>query len=179
MSQPFLGQIMLIPYNFAPYEWAYCDGSLLSISQNTALFSLLGTFYGGNGTSTFALPNLQGCVVVGQGQGTGLSPYVLGETGGSSSVTLLLNDLPSHNHTIPASATAGHGSVPGLTVALGSGGRGRPPIYAAPSANGASEVTMSGAECGSIGGSQPHHNLMPYLVLSYVIAMAGIFPSRS
>jgi microcystin-dependent protein len=179
MSQPFLGQIMLIPYNFAPYEWAYCDGSLLSISQNTALFSLLGTFYGGNGASTFALPNLQGCVVVGQGQGTGLSPYVVGETGGSSLITLLQNNLPSHNHTIPASATAGHGSVPGTTVALGSGGRGSPPLYATPSANGASEVTMSGAECGSIGGSQPHNNLMPYLVLSYVIAMAGIFPTRS
>jgi microcystin-dependent protein len=179
MAEPFLGQIMLVPYNFAPYGWAYCSGQLLPIAQNTALFSLLGTFYGGNGTSTFALPNLQGCVIVGQGQGPGLSPYEVGQTGGSTSVTLLENQLPSHNHNIPASATAGHDSVPGLAYALGSGGRGSPPIYANLTTQEASPTTMSAAECGSTGGSEPHNNLMPYQVLSYVIALQGIFPSRS
>jgi microcystin-dependent protein len=179
MSQQFLGQLMLVPYNFAPLDWAFCDGALLPISQNTALFSLLGTFYGGNGTSNFALPNLQGCVVVGQGQGDGLSPYEVGQAGGSATATLNENQLPSHNHTIPASATAGRGSVPGLTVALGSGGRGSQPIYASPTTQSASPTTMSGSECGSMGESQPHNNLMPYLTMNYVIAMAGIFPSRS
>lgn len=179
MSQPFLGQIMLVPYNFAPLDWAFCDGQLLAISQNTALFSLLGTQYGGNGTTTFALPNLQGCVVVGQGQGVGLSLYDIGQTGGSPTVTVTTNAIPSHNHNVPASATPGHGGVPGISVALGSGGRGSTPIYAAPSENGAGTVSMSASECGSAGGSQPHNNMMPYLTLTYVIAMSGVFPSRS
>jgi len=170
---------MLAGFNFPPVGWAFCNGQLLPIAQNTALFSLLGTTYGGDGVSTFALPNLQGCVIVGPGQGPGLSLYDLGETAGAPSISLLLNELPSHNHNVPASATAGHGAVPGPTVALGSGGRGSPPIYATPSANGASVVNMAAAECGSAGGSQPHNNLMPYLVLNFVIAMQGIFPSRS
>jgi microcystin-dependent protein len=179
MSQPFLGQIMLVPYNFAPYEWAFCDGQLLAISQNTALFSLIGTFYGGDGQSTFGLPNLQGCVAVGQGQGAGLSPYDIGQTGGSPTVTLNTNEMAAHNHNVPASATAGHGNVPGTSVALGSGGRGGAPNYAAVSENGGSTVNMSGSECGSAGGSQPHNNMMPYLTLSYVIALVGVYPARS
>jgi microcystin-dependent protein len=179
MSDEYVGEIRLVGFNFAPVGWAFCQGQLLPISQNTALFSLLGTFYGGNGTSTFALPNLQGCVIVGQGQGPGLSPYEIGQAGGASSVTFNVNELPSHNHNVPASATAGHGGVPGPTVALGSGGRGSQPIYATPSAQGASPATMAAAECGSAGGSQPHNNMMPYLVLNYIIAVAGIFPTRN
>ena len=177
MSDPFVGQIMLTGFNFAPVGWAFCNGQLLPISQNTALFSLLGTTYGGDGTSTFALPNLQGCVIVGSGQGPGLNIYDLGETGGSPTATLTENQLASHNHNVPASATAGHGSVPGPTVALGSGGRGSPPIYAAPPANGGPEVNMA-ATSSSVGGGQPHNNLMPYLVLNFVIAMQGVYPSR-
>lgn len=179
MSNPFLGQIMLVPYNFAPYGWAFCDGSLLAISQYTALFSLLGTTYGGNGTTNFALPNLQGNVIVGSGQGPGLSLYDLGEAGGTSSVTLLTTEIPSHTHAVPASASPGHGSTLGPGDALGSGGRGSQPAYATPATQASSPATMAGAVCGSTGGSQPHNNLMPYLVLNYVIAMVGIFPSRS
>jgi microcystin-dependent protein len=179
MSSQFLGQIMLVPYDFAPYQWAYCDGSLLSISQNTALFSLLGTYYGGDGINSFALPNLQGRVIVGQGQGAGLSPYVIGQAGGSPAVTLNTNGIASHSHNVPASATAGHGSTPGPTVALGSGGRGSQPIYTTLSVNGARGDSMAADECGSEGGGQPHNNMMPYLTLTYVIALVGVFPARS
>src|ERR1700691_2246006 len=115
MSDQFVAEIRIFGFTVPPTGWAYCNGQLLPISQNTALFSLLGTFYGGDGTNTFALPNLQGCVIVGPGQGPGLNPYCIGESGGSASVTLLETELPSHNHTIPASATAGHGSAPGPT----------------------------------------------------------------
>jgi microcystin-dependent protein len=179
MSEPFLGQIILVPYNFAPQGWAFCEGQLLPIAQNTALFSLLGTYYGGNGTSNFQLPNLQGNIAVGQGQGPGLSPYDIGQTGGATSVTLNTSHLPAHTHTIPASITPGHITVPGSVYALGSGARGSVPVYAAPATEATSPATMSGNVCAVAGGGQPHNNLMPYLVLNYIIALVGIYPSRS
>jgi microcystin-dependent protein len=180
MANPFLGQIMLAGFNFAPVGWAFCSGQLLPISQNTALFSLLGTTYGGDGMTTFALPNLQGNVIVGQGQGPGLSFYDLGQSGGETTVSLLLTEIPAHTHPIPASAAPGHGSpTPGPSFALGSGGRGSQPDYATPAAQASAPATMSGAMCSSTGGSEPHNNLMPYLALNYVIALQGVYPSRS
>jgi len=172
MSEPFVGEIYLVPYNFAPQGFAFCDGSLMGISQNTALFSLLGTMYGGNGTSNFALPNLQGSAPVGFGQGLGLSNYAQGETTGSQNVTLLQTEIPSHTHT-PSAPPASHderttdrpaGAVPTT------GG-----IYAAsPDAN-----AMGTTQTSQAGGSQPHNNMQPYLAISYVIALLGVFPARS
>jgi microcystin-dependent protein len=179
MAEPFLGQIMLVPYNFAPQGWAFCAGQILPISQNTALFSLVGTYYGGNGTSNFALPNLQGCIPVGQGQGEGLSPYDIGESGGEATVTLLTQHLPTHSHTIPAGAAAGREATPGPGYSLGSGGRGTVPAYATPAEQTSHPATMSPSLCGSVGESQPHNNLMPYLVMNYIIALQGIYPSRA
>jgi microcystin-dependent protein len=178
MSNPYVGEIRLVPFNFAPVGWAFCDGQILPISQNTALFSLLGVFYGGDGKSNFALPNLQGNVIVGMGQGPGLENYEIGETEGAAAVNLTVAGMPSHNHTIPASSTPGHGSVPGTASILGSGGRGNQPAYATPATQMQSPAIMAGAECGSTGGSQPHNNLMPYQALNYIIAMQGVYPPR-
>src|ERR1700704_1751360 len=122
MSEPFLGQIMLVGFNFAPQGWAFCNGQLLSISQNTALFSLLGTTYGGNGTSTFALPNLQGSAAMGQGQGAGLTDRFLGEASGSDTVTLLTTEMPSHTHTVNANAALGDTGAPNNTAVPAMGG---------------------------------------------------------
>lgn len=179
MSNPYVGEIRLVPFNFAPVGWALCDGQLLPISQNTALFSLLGTNYGGDGKSNFALPNLQGNVVMGMGQGPGLGSHVIGETEGAAAVNLIVAEVPSHNHGVPASSTPGHGSVPGPSFILGSGGRGSQPAYVTPPAQMQSPTLMAAAECGSTGGSQPHNNLMPYQALNYIIAMQGVFPPRN
>jgi microcystin-dependent protein len=176
MATPFLGQIIVVPYNFAPTGWALCNGNLLSIDQNAALFSLLGTFYGGDGTSTFALPNLQGSVPVGAGQGTGLSPYALGHSGGSATVTLSINQLPAHSHTLTGSGAVGTSatlekSLPAIPNAVTADQL----MYAPPGTN----VLMNGGSVSQIGGSQPHDNMMPYLVMNFIIALQGIFPSRS
>lgn len=179
MSEPFLGQILLVPYDFAVSGWAFCQGQLLSISQNTALFALLGTQFGGDGVQTFALPDLRGRVVVGQGTGPGLSPYQVGEIGGSVTVTLLSNQIPQHNHGFPASAEPANSSTPSSATLLGSGSRGSLPRYASPALQSGAPATMSGIMIGNAGGSQPHNNLMPYLTLNYIIALAGIFPARS
>ncbi|HEY1806682.1 MAG TPA: tail fiber protein [Terracidiphilus sp.] len=176
---PYVGEIRLVPYNFAPAGWAFCQGQLLNISQNTALFSLVGTYYGGNGSSTFALPNLQGRIAIHQGQGAGLSTYYLGQQGGSAAITLTLGQLPVHTHTIPASAAAAHASAPGPAFALGSGARGSGPIYATPLEQSTAGINMSTTLCGAAGGNQPHDNTMPYLVLNYIIAMQGIYPPRN
>jgi microcystin-dependent protein len=175
MSNQFVGEIQLVAYNFAPKGFAFCAGQLLPISQNTALFSLLGTFYGGDGKSTFALPNLQGQSAIGQGQGPGLTLYNVGDTGGSETVTLLNSEIPSHTHTMPTTAALGRYASPGSTVAPGSIGRGKPNAYA----NIALPSTTSMAPCQAAGGNLPHNNMMPYLVLNYVIALQGIYPPRS
>ncbi|HME12020.1 MAG TPA: tail fiber protein [Candidatus Acidoferrum sp.] len=172
MSNPFVGQIQIVSFNFAPVGWAACDGQLLPIAQNTALFSLLGTQFGGNGTSNFALPNLQGNTPIGMGNGAGLTPIVMGETGGEAQVTLLTSQMPAHTHTPNCNTGMGNQyQPPGNFWATDAGGNDE---YGSV-ANGA----MAAGAIGAAGGSQPHTNLQPYLVLNFIIAMQGIFPSRA
>lgn len=176
MTDPFLAEIRAVPFNFAPKGWALCDGQLLPISQNTALFSLLGTTYGGNGTSTFALPDLRGAFCVGWGQGPGLSDVVLGEEGGAEAVTLLTSEMPAHTHV--ASAVAGPGdqnSPSGSLWAEAHYGRALDKQYS----SGAPTTSMSTSALSAVGGSQPHNNMPPYLTLNFIIAMQGVFPPRS
>lgn len=174
MSDPFVAEIRIFPFNFAPKGWAFCDGQLLSTSQSTALFSLLGTNYGGNGESNFALPNLQGSAVIGQGQGPGLNDYLVGESGGSEFVTLLSTEIPIHSHALqgvtnPPPATGGSPS-PSVGMGRPNGGT----VYCAPNNLG----QMSPNAIGLAGGSQPHNNMMPYLTMNFCIALQGIFPPR-
>jgi microcystin-dependent protein len=173
MADPFVAEIRIFGFNFAPKGWATCDGQLLPISQNTALFSLLGTFYGGNGKSTFALPNLQGSAPLHQGQGNGLSEYFLGQQGGSDFITLLDSEMPQHNHTLMSVAgfAASDNSPQGNVLAKAAAGLN---AYA-PAPN---LVTMAPQAISPAGGSLPHNNMMPYLTLTFCIAMQGIFPAR-
>jgi microcystin-dependent protein len=179
MTDQFLGEIRIVSFNFAPVGWAACDGQILPISQNTALFSLVGTFYGGNGTSNFALPNLQGNVPVHQGQGAGLSSYVIGQPGGSSSVTLITSELPAHTHAAQFSNSAGTASSPAGNVWAKppGGGHGQPAAENAYSTS-SPGATMAGNALQPAGQGGAHNNMSPYLVLNFVIAMQGIFPSR-
>jgi microcystin-dependent protein len=173
MAQPFLGQLLLVPYNFAPIDWNMCDGQVLPIAQDTALFSLLGTTFGGNGTTTFNLPDLRGRVPVHQGQGLGLSPYVLGENLGVESVTLVSSQLPAHSHSVNASANKGNKASPiGSYPASDAAG------VTAEYNSGTPTGVMNAGMIGSTGDSQPHENRQPVLVLTWIIAMVGIFPSR-
>jgi microcystin-dependent protein len=174
VSNPFIAEIRIFPFNFAPKGWAFCDGQLMPISQNTALFSLLGTTYGGDGKSTFALPNLQGCAPMQPGQGPGLSLYDLGETGGSDTVTLLQTEMPSHTHALMASSQRGVDATPGgenLAHSVGAS------LYQ--SNTSANMVSLNPVAVGVAGGSLPHNNLMPYLTLNFCIALNGVFPARS
>ena len=173
MSEPFVGQIQIFPYNFAPRGWAFCNGQLLSIAQNTALFSILGTTYGGNGTSNFALPNLQSRVAIGTGNGPGLTVRDLGETGGEESVTLLSNQIPGHTH--PARCTSGTGTDYGPAGDVWAADAGGNNEYG----SGPIAGQMSASTVLPFGNGQPHNNLQPYLVLNYCIALQGIFPPRS
>lgn len=173
MAESFLGEIRIFAFNFPPKGWATCDGQILSIAQNTALFSLLGTFYGGNGVNTFALPDLRGRTPVHMGQGPGLSPYVLGEKGGAESVTLLQSELPSHTHPAAGNSGPGNSLVPtGCVWAADAGG-------SAQYATTEPDVTLSGYAVGVTGGNQPHENRPPFLTLNLCIATIGIFPSRN
>jgi microcystin-dependent protein len=182
MSEPFIGQITMFGGNFAPRGYALCNGQLLSINQNQALFSLIGTFYGGNGVQNFALPNLQSRLSVHNGSGQGLSPYALGQSGGEPSVTLNRSQMPSHMHSLVATTgPANSGMVGSGVVPATSGGSHTPAhFYAAVPQGGQPLVphTMNPAVCGNAGGSQPHSNLMPSLCITFVIALQGIFPSR-
>lgn len=178
MSDPFVAEIKIFAGNFAPKGWALCNGQLLSISQNTALFSLLGTTYGGDGRSTFALPNLQGQAPVQQGQGAGLSYYQLGQVSGTPTETLLANEMPAHNHNFLASTVTG-------TVATSSGQMlsaattgGRAPTSANIYSTNAPAQQMLPTALGFTGGNQPHNNMMPYQVLNFIIALRGVFPPR-
>jgi len=173
---PFIAEIRIFGCNFPPQGWAQCNGQLLPISQNTALFSLLGTTYGGNGQSNFGLPNLQGAAPIGMGQGPGLSQYFEGQTGGSSSVTLVASQIPSHTHN--AVATDGSGNTASPANA----------IWATPSIDrdinfyegaSATTVNMNAAALAITGGAQPHNNLMPYLGSNFCIALFGVFPARN
>jgi len=182
MAQPFLGEIEAFAFNFAPKGWAFCAGQLLPISQNTALFSLLGTFYGGDGRTNFALPDLRGRLANGFGQGQGLQLYNLGQTGGEESHTLVLGEMTAggHTHTINATnnGTTGGTNVPSAAVTLGAG-------YSSPSGSPVAVNIYSSAAptiaMGSVGqvGGQPHEDRMPFLALNYCIALQGIFPSRN
>jgi microcystin-dependent protein len=177
--EPFLGQIALFPFNFAPRGWAFCQGQLLPISQNTALFSLLGTNYGGNGTSNFGLPDLRGRVPVSQGQAPGLSDYPIGSMQGVETVTLLTSQSPSHSHPFQAVAAQATANSPaGALPAEGHGsGRGAPAVntYAPPQ----TAVPLASGQVGSAGNGHPHNNLQPYLTLNWCIALQGIYPPRS
>jgi microcystin-dependent protein len=173
MSEPFLGQLLLVPYNFAPRGWAFCNGQILPIAQNTALFSLLGTTYGGNGQTTFALPDLRGRCALSAGQGPGLSSYDLGQVGGVESATMTVNQMPVHGHT-PLNIQASSSTKLNATPA--NNNLGAATFYT----NGALDSTLTpGGSTGNAGGSQPFSLLQPYLVLNYCIALEGIFPSRN
>jgi microcystin-dependent protein len=174
MADPFVAEIRIFPFNFAPRGWAWCDGQLLPLSQNTALFSLLGTTYGGNGKSNFALPNLQGSAPMHPGQGPGLSLHDLGESGGSDTVTLNQNETPAHSHTLKAQSTTGSKSTPeNNSIARVSGAT--PYLPAA----GAALTPLSNQAVTPTGGDQPHNNMMPYLTYYFNIALQGVFPPRS
>lgn len=173
MANPFVAEIRIMPFNFAPKGWAFCNGQILPLSQNTALFSLLGTTYGGDGKSNFALPNLQGCAPLQQGQGPGLSLRDLGETGGEQNVTLLQTEIPAHSHTAAAGGGADTGSPQNNT--WGSALKGHGNLYAPAS----SLVQMSPLALGVTGGGQPHNNMPPFLTLNFCIALQGVYPPRS
>lgn len=199
MSEPFLGEIIMFGGNFAPRGWAFCSGQLLSISQNAALFSILGTTYGGDGQSTFALPNLQGRVPVHQGQSPGTSSYFLGQVGGSENVTLTANELPAHAHTVALSGTGNVSVALGASSANGNASAPGPTTVPAKVASGlnalnafsttapdttllpvttTTTVAVNG-NTGLTGSNTPVPVVQPYLAINFIIALEGIFPSRA
>lgn len=172
MSEPFVGEIRMFAGNFAPRGWAFCDGQLLAVSQNDALFSLLGTIYGGDGRTTFGLPDLRGRIPIHAGTGPGLSPRRLGAKLGSEKVTLTVNQLPSHTHVIQASNDVANELTPADTRTPAQAGTADLYQSAAP------VVNMSTAAVSTLGGSRSHTNLMPFLCINFIIALFGIYPSR-
>jgi microcystin-dependent protein len=172
MSDQFVAEIRIFPFNFPPTGWAFCDGQLMPISQNTALFSLLGTYYGGDGKSTFALPDLQGSAPMQTGQGQGLSERFLGEMSGVETITLLVSEIPLHTHTMMGSIDPGDLTIPdpNRTLAVSVGG--------AAYAQTAPTVLMAFQALPPAGGGLPHNNMQPYLTLNFCIALQGIFPQR-
>lgn len=175
MADPFVAEIRIFPFNFAPAGWAWCDGQLMPLSQNTALFSLLGTTYGGNGVSNFALPDLQGRAPMHPGQGPGLSLHDLGETGGSETVSLLESEIPAHNHTMRANDSDGLFPIPTGRVSAAPGADRDLFLYK----TGTPNQVMRPDASGITGGDQPHNNLMPYLTFYFCIALQGVFPPRT
>lgn len=183
MSSPFVAEIRMVGFNFAPRGWAFCNGQLLPISQNTALFSLLGTQYGGDGKSTFALPNLQGSVALNQGQSSTGTQYFIGEQSGVSNVTLLQSEMPFHTHNFQCSNndadTSGNGATPtNQYLAKGGYDDGSNAGVVAYYTTNAANTNMNFMSNSVTGSSFPHNNMMPYLVLNFIIAMQGIFPPR-
>lgn len=174
MSEPFVAEIKIFAGNFAPRGYAFCDGQLLPIAQNTALFSLIGTIYGGDGRTTTALPNLQGRAPMGNGRGPGLTPRQVGQRGGAENVTLNVNQMPQHTHTTTVSLQPGNLNDPAGNY-LGAGGAATTMLYAANTESPNSQL----APLPNAGGSQAHNNMMPFLTLNYIIALVGIYPSRS
>jgi microcystin-dependent protein len=174
MSDQYVGEIRMFSGNFPPKGWAFCNGQLLSISQNTALFSLLGTNFGGDGRSTFALPDFQGRTPLSQGQGQGLTPRVMGEVGGQAAVTLLVSEIPIHSH-LPSCDSAGGGQAgPGGNVWGKIPGKTAPQMYSSNPPN----VAMAANAVGNTGDGQPHNNRQPYLCVNFIISLGGIFPLR-
>ncbi|MGB0561977.1 MAG: phage tail protein [Spirulinaceae cyanobacterium] len=174
MSEPFLGQIQPFAFNFAPRGWAMCNGQLLPIAQNTALFSLIGTIYGGDGRTTFALPDLRGRTALHQGNGPGLSNRTIGSKGGEERVTLNITEIPSHGHSARAQNGGGNAASPQNAVWAED-----QIVGAQPYSTTAPNISMSGNAIGDTGGGQPHDNMQPFLVITYCIALIGIYPSRS
>ena len=173
MADPFVAEIRIFPFNFAPRGWAWCDGQILPISQNTALFSLLGTTYGGDGKSNFALPGLQGRAPMHPGQGPGLSLHDLGETGGSETVTLLESEIPAHSHAwMGSNQTAEDRTPAGEVFARATGGT----LY---STDTSKLVSMAPETIAPAGGDAPHNNMQPYLTFYFCIAMQGVYPPRT
>jgi microcystin-dependent protein len=175
MSNPFLAEIRIFPFNFPPKGWAFCDGQILPLSQNTALFSLLGTTYGGDGKSNFALPNMQGNAPMHPGQGPGLSLHDLGETGGADTEILLESEIPSHSHSLTAAPVPGNVNTPGPSVSLTRSAD----ATAYQSVTNQNVVLLNDQTVAPSGGDQPHNNLMPYLTLSFCIALQGVYPPRT
>ncbi|MGH2718876.1 MAG: phage tail protein [Actinomycetota bacterium] len=176
MSNPFVAEIRIFTGNFAPKGWAQCDGQTLPLSQNTALFSLLGTTYGGDGKSNFKLPNLQGCAPLQAGQGPGLSQRDLGETGGEQAVTLLQSEMAAHPHGATGSSNPAD-QLPATSNVWASGSQRGQVVYS--DAGAASQAPMSPQALSVTGGGQPHNNMPPYLGLTFIIALQGVFPARS
>jgi microcystin-dependent protein len=175
----YIGQVILFAGNFAPRGWAFCQGQLLSIQTNTALFSILGTTYGGNGQTNFALPDLRGRVAVGQGQGPGLSNWVLGESTGVENVSLVVTEMPAHSHLVQVSAGAADtGTASNNYLANANAQFGADPIPVN-TYNGGTGATLAVNTIGPAGGSQPHENIQPSLCINYIICLEGIFPSRN
>ncbi|KQS94355.1 tail fiber protein [Chryseobacterium sp. Leaf394] len=173
-SDPFLGQIAFVPYNFVPKFWAPCNGQLLPIAQNQALFSLLGTMYGGNGTTTFALPDMRGRVLVHEGQAPGgPTSYTMGQTGGTESVTLLVTQMPAHSHTVNAVSSEGNQNSP--TSNLPADTKALDKEYSDAAAN----TTMKATMVNPTGGTQPHENRPPFVTLKCIISLQGVFPSQN
>ncbi len=171
---PFVAEIRIFPFNFAPKGWAFCDGQILPLSQNTALFSLLGTTYGGDGKSNFALPNMQGNAPMHPGQGPGLSLHDLGETGGSDTVSLLESEIPSHSHAVMAAPNVALVKLPGPNVSMARSKNGN--AYTDQAGN---LVAMNANAIAPAGGDQPHNNMQPYLTLNFCIALQGVYPPRT
>jgi microcystin-dependent protein len=178
MAEPFLAEIRIFPYSFAPKDWAFCNGQIMPIAQNTALFSLLGTTYGGNGTTTYALPNLQGSLPMGAGAGNGLTPRDLGETGGTATVTIATGEMPSHTHTMQSSDSRlapANVSKPNRQVVFARATDTLPyqPAATQPLTAMAPQVVSTTTR-----GGQPHTNVQPFAVTNFCIALRGIFPQR-
>ena len=175
MSTPYVGEIRLFPYNFAPNGWFDCDGRLLPISEYDVLYSLVGTVYGGDGVNTFALPDLRGRVPIHQGTGPGMGTYVLGQLAGTETVTLLPNELPAHSHAFYAADSAASSAAPSGTLQLGSVSGDTLYTNNTP---GIASGDLAATAVGSAGGSQPHDNTMPTLTARFCIAWAGVYPSQ-
>lgn len=174
MADPFVAEIRIFPFNFAPKGWAWCDGQLMPLSQNTALFSLLGTTYGGNGKSNFALPDLQGRAPMHHGQGPGLSLYDLGQTGGSETVTLLESEIPAHNHSLSFADGTGTSTMPSPGASFTHSNQEGASVYSAQTTN-----LANGGQLAPAGGDVPHNNMQPYLTFYFCIALQGVFPPRT
>lgn len=175
MSNPFIGEIRMFGGNFAPAGWLFCDGQTLPISENDTLFNLIGTTYGGDGQETFQLPNLQSRVPVHAG---GAASYILGESGGVESVTLSTQQIPSHNHPVQSANNPADANIPnGNTILANMGPSGIATVPCYKAYDGTAQIVMNGGSVSTVGGSQPHDNMQPYLVINYIISLFGIYPS--
>jgi|ERR1035441_2243646 microcystin-dependent protein len=175
---PFLGEIRMVGFNYAPTGWALCNGQTLSIQQYSALFALLGTTYGGNGTTNFNLPDLQGRMPIHQGNGANLSPYVIGQKGGAENVTLLSNQMPMHNHLVNVNNQPGGNPDPTNGILAEGNNGARPPILTHNYTTSAATGTLAQTAISIAGGNLPHPNIQPYLTVNFIIALVGIFPPR-